>query len=95
MIGVEDPARRMLRRYAMKGVPVKMHTKDWDAKKLDEAVARGPHQSAKLEADFLSTEFVDMINKSQWIILPYSVAKKLKHLHISLPGVVPQQNSRS
>ena len=32
MIGVEHPARRILRRYAMKGVPVKMHTKDWDTK---------------------------------------------------------------
>ena len=79
----------------MRGVPVQMHTEAWDNEKLVEAVARGPHQSAKLEADFLSNEFVDMINKSQWIILPYSIAKKLKHLHISPPGVVPQRNRRS
>ena len=40
MIRVNHPARRILRRYALRGVPVKMHTKDWDGKKLSEAVAR-------------------------------------------------------
>lgn len=74
----------------MRGVPVKMHDKAWDKKKLDLAVERGPH----IEQDFLAHEFSDMINNSQWIILPYSVAKKLPHLRISPPGVVPQRNRR-
>ena len=52
MKGVIHPARKLLRGYALRGVPVQMHTSGWDIKKLDEAVLRGPHQSAKIEADF-------------------------------------------
>ena len=35
-----------------------------------------------------------MINKQQWIILPYSAAKDLPGLRLSPPGVVPQRNRR-
>ena len=62
---------------------------------MDEAVERGPHRSAKLEANFLHSEFVDMIQNAQWVILPYSIAQNLPNLHISPPGVVPQRNRRS
>ena len=94
MNGVHHPARKLLRGYALRGVPVQMHTERWDIKRLDEAVQRGPHQSAKIKASFLNEEFIDMIHKSQWVILPYSVASKLKNLHISPPGVVPQRDRR-
>ena len=36
--------------------------------------------------DFLEEEFVDMIQKGQWVILPASVARRLKGLHASPPG---------
>ena len=35
-----------------------------------------------------------MINKNQWVVLPYHVAKKLKNLRLSPPGVVPQRGRR-
>ena len=35
-----------------------------------------------------------MINKGQWIILPYSQVKKLPGLRLSPPGVVPQRDRR-
>ena len=35
-----------------------------------------------------------MINKEKWIILPYSVAKKLPGLRLSPPGVVSQRGRR-
>lgn len=59
-----------------------MHNKCWSKNELDADIERGPHKSAKIEAEFLSKEFVDMINTSQWVILTYSAAQKLPHLHI-------------
>ena len=53
MKGVHHPARRLLRGYALRGVPVKLQHKSWDKTKLDAAIARGPHKSAKLETQFL------------------------------------------
>ena len=35
-----------------------------------------------------------MINKQQWVVLPYKVAKQLKNLRLSPLGVVPQRNRR-
>ena len=35
-----------------------------------------------------------MINLAQWVILPASIAQNLKNLHVSPPGVVPQQERR-
>jgi len=35
-----------------------------------------------------------MINKQQWVVLPYSEARKLPNLRLSPPGVVPQRNRR-
>ena len=35
-----------------------------------------------------------MINKQQWIVLPYSEAKDLPGLPLSPPGVVPQRDRR-
>ena len=35
-----------------------------------------------------------MINKQQWIILPYSAAKDLPGLRLSTPDVIPQQGRR-
>ena len=35
-----------------------------------------------------------MIDKGQWVILPYSLAKSLPGLRLSPPGVVPQQDRR-
>ena len=55
---------------------------------------RGPHKSCADHITFLEEEFVDMIKKEQWIILPYSQAKTLPGLRISPPGVIPQRGRR-
>jgi hypothetical protein len=44
--------------------------------------------------DFLAEEFADFVDRCQWIVLPWSRAKKLKNLRISPPGVVPQRERR-
>ena len=94
MENVDHPARSLLRRYHARGVPVVTHEGRWSEEKLRQAVKRGPHPSANLHLEFLFTEFLQMINNKQWVILPYSVAKSLKNLRISPPGVVPQRDRR-
>ena len=45
--------------------------------------------------NFLHEEFIDMINKQQWVILPYSeAAQDLPGLRLSPPCVVPQCGCR-
>ena len=57
-------------------------------------ITRGPHKSCHEHITFLHEEFINMINKQQWIVLPYSVAKTLPGLRLSPPGVVPQRGRR-
>jgi len=70
------------------------HNNPWSQEKLDAAMERGPHKSANEHVEFLCEDFLDMIDKSQWIILPYDDVKELKGLRLSLPGVIPQRNRR-
>ena len=62
--------------------------------RLQAAMARGPHKSAIEHADFLREEFVDMINKDQWVVLPFEQVKLLPNLRVSPPGVIPQDGRR-
>jgi hypothetical protein len=53
-----------------RGATVGLKTGKWTrAKKLD-ALERGSHQSACQHSDFLCEEFVEMIQKGQWVLLP-------------------------
>ena len=88
------PAKRLLQHYKSHGAPVKFTTKPWTKHQLKTAIERGPHQSCHEYIDFLEEEFIDMINKQQWVVLPYSIAKQLKDLRLSPPGVVPQRGRR-
>jgi Reverse transcriptase (RNA-dependent DNA polymerase). len=90
----EHPAKRLLKHYREHGVPVKVSTAPWTKEQLDQAMARGAHRSCQDHLSFLSEEFVDMIQKGQWTILPYSVVEQLPNLRISPPGVVPQRDRR-
>ena len=74
------PAKRLLQHYKSHGAPVKVTTKPWSKHKLRTAIERGPHQSCHDHIEFLEEEFIDMINKQQWVVLPYKVAKELKDL---------------
>jgi hypothetical protein len=55
---------------------------------------RGPHQSALEFRDFLVSEFVDMIRKKQWCLLPFASVAHLPSLRLSPLGVVPQRDRR-
>ena len=90
----EHPPRDLLRRCKARGVPVKSHTKPWSKGMLDRAIKWGAHKSCHKYVEFLEEEFKDMINKGQWIILPYSKVKELPGLRLSPPGVVPQRDRR-
>jgi hypothetical protein len=52
------------------GATVGMKTEPWSQQRKEEALQRGSHQSALLHTDFLCDEFVDMIHKRQWVLLP-------------------------
>ena len=91
---VYHPAKRLLHFYKHRGAPVKFSTPPWTRRQVKRALARGPHKSSLEYLDFLREEFVDMISKGQWIILPASVATDLPGLRVSPPGVVPQRDRR-
>ena len=88
------PAQRLLKLYKHRGVPVKFSTPAWSQDKIRAALKRGAHKSCNDHREFLSEEFVDMIRKGQWVILPASMAEALEGLRVSPPGVVPQRDRR-
>ena len=88
------PARRLLMLYKHRGVPVKFSSPKWSRSKIKAALSRGAHKSCNEHIDFLNEEFVDMIRKGQWVILPASMAMELEGLRLSPPGVIPQRDRR-
>ena len=94
LTNVHHPARRLLQHYKHHGAPVKFATPPWTRRQVQRALHRGPHKSCYEYMDFLNEEFIDMINKGQWIILPYSAVQHLPGLRVSPPGVVPQHERR-
>ena len=91
---IKHPAARLLHHLDTNGVPVILKSTPWSVDKIQEALKRGPHRSSLEYIDFLEEEFVDMINKNQWIVLPFDSVKHLNNLRLSPPGVVPQRNRR-
>jgi hypothetical protein len=71
-----------------------MKTEHWSRQRKDEALKRGSHQSALLHTDFLCEEFVDMIHKGQWVLLPARLVLDENNLQLSPLGVVPQRDWR-
>lgn len=88
---VSHPARHLLRLYKHHGAPVKFSTTPWTHHQVQRTLHRGPHNSCHNYLPFLHGKFVDMINKGQWIVLPYSVVQHLPGLRVSPLGVVPQR----
>ena len=91
---VHHPARRLLQLYKHHGAPVKFSTPPWTRLHVQRALRRGPHRSCYDHLPFLNEEFIDMINKGQWIVLPHSAVQHLPGLRVSPPGVVPQRERR-
>jgi hypothetical protein len=88
------PARRLLLTYKNRGVPAKVTTPAWTPAQIQQALKRGAHRSCHDYTEFLSEEFVEMILKNQWTILPFSVVQNFKDIRLSPPGVVPQRDRR-
>ena len=74
---VTHTALPVLKQYRDRGVPVRLSTEPWTAERLEAALARGAHPSCDKATGFLRKEFVDMINKGQFVVLPAEVAKKV------------------
>ncbi len=91
---INHPAKRLLSNYRNQGVPAKVTTPPWSPERIRQAIARGPHRSCREHTAFLAEEFVSMIQKGQWTILPFSAVKDFINLRISPPGVVPQRDRR-
>ena len=87
-------ARRLLRQYKHRGAPVVMMLGSWTEGERQAALKRGPHWSATEHTLFLREEFASMIEKDQWVVLPYSVAKGLPGLRLIPPGVKVERYQR-
>jgi hypothetical protein len=92
---LDHPASNLLRSYRKHGVPVITKTQPWSQARINAALKRAPHKSAKIEHAFLRKELRDMIKKGHWMLLPGSLVKNLKNLRISPIDVVPQRDRRS
>ena len=64
------PAKRLLMHYKRSGVPIKFSTPPWTTAQLQHALKRGPHKSCQHHEEFIESEFVEMIKKGQWVVLP-------------------------
>ena len=82
---INHPARQLLKHYRDHGVPIQLTSPPWSQQKLQHALHRGPHKSSYEYLDFLEYEFVDMIQKGQWVVIPFSLAKNLPGLRLSPP----------
>ena len=58
------------------------------------ALKRGPHRHSIEHAPFLREEFASTVEKGQWVVLPYSVSKRLPGLRLSPPVVKVEQDRR-
>ena len=83
---VDHTAKHILKQYRDRGVPVRLLTGPWTTEQLEAALARGAHPSCDKALEFLCEEFVDMVNKGQFVVLPAEIAKRLPGLRVSPMG---------
>jgi hypothetical protein len=85
-------AAHMLNFLRTQGAIFGLKTGKWTrAQKLD-ALERGSHQSACQHSDFLCEEFVDMIQKGHWVLLPAHMVLYEENLRLSPLGVASQRD---
>ena len=83
-----------LQRLRRHGAPVVQSTPPWTLEQLDAAVARGPHLSSRMHAEFLRNDMCEMVERGIWMVLPYRCVRHLRGLRVAPMGVVPQRNRR-
>jgi hypothetical protein len=91
---IAHPAAHLLNRLRCSGAPVNCQGTQWMFAQKAAALTRGPHQSASKHIPFLRQEFVDMIHKGQWTVLPARLVLHEPQLRLSPLGVVPQRDRR-
>jgi hypothetical protein len=82
-------AAHLLNRLRISGATVATSSAPWSLQHKLSALERGSHQSAKQHMDLLCSEFVNMIKKGQWILLPATQVLNNRNLRLSPLGVVP------
>jgi hypothetical protein len=87
-------AAHLLNRFRIKGAPVPTQSAPWTMQQKRDAIRQGPHQSARQYVIFLRQEYVDMIRKKQWVLLPAHLILGERNLKLSPLGVVPQRDWR-
>ena len=90
----EVPGARLLLKYKHCSAPVVLVTEGWTEEERLPVLALVPHKSAIEHAPFLCKEFASMVEKGQWMVLSYLVAKGLLVLRLSLPRVKVKRDRR-
>jgi hypothetical protein len=88
------PATPLLQHVGKNGVPVQMKTKPWSQEQKDERLKHGSHNSCNEYLDFLREEMLEFVRKGYWVLLPYRLVRKMKHLRLSPMGIIPQRERR-
>ena len=91
---LDHPAAHLLSRYQKSGTPAVISTPPWTRQRLNAAIKRGSHQSAKNGIAFLREEYADMMDKQQWTVLPAHLVLNLPGLRLSPLGLVSQRERR-
>jgi hypothetical protein len=82
------PAAHLLIRFRIRGAPVARSGTTWTFAQEAVNLTRGPRHSARQHIPFLHQEFVDMIRKGQWTLLPARLVLNELQLRLSPLGVV-------
>jgi hypothetical protein len=87
-------ASHVLIQLRRQGATVGMKTPPWNHQQKQDAIKRGSHQSADQHKGFLCEEFINLIRKGQWVLLPDDLVLHEPNLRLSPLGVVPQRDRR-
>jgi hypothetical protein len=88
------PAAPILAALRSTGAPANLSSTQWTEARRDAAAKRGPHKGTHEHIEFLQTEFFNMIQAAQWLVLPYRSVRHLPNLWLSPTGVVRQRDRR-
>ena len=91
---INHPAAAFLDDLREEGATANMTTPPWTKGRISAALARGPHKFANEFCRFLREEFMGIINKGHWTLLPASLVQGDIMLRLSPLGVVPQRDRR-
>jgi hypothetical protein len=84
----------MLSQLHRQGATVGMKTPPWNQQQKQDALQQGSHQFAEQHNGFLCEEFVDLIQKRQWVLLTADLVLHEPNLRLSTLGVVTQHDRR-